>query len=86
MKVNLDRVELVSCGFSHMCAKSRDCVFAWGLGEYGALGTGEYKSSGFPVRVCLDPSVSASISQISCGAMHTAFLTSYGEVYLCGSN
>ena len=35
------RIRRIECGFSHVCAIADDTsIFAWGLGEYGALGTG----------------------------------------------
>jgi E3 ubiquitin-protein ligase HERC4 len=61
-------------------------VFAWGLGDYGALGTGEFKCRSTPTRVAIDREVASKLRQISCGAMHSAFLTEDGIVYACGSN
>jgi E3 ubiquitin-protein ligase HERC4 len=61
-------------------------LYSWGLGDYGALGTGEFKFKSTPTRVDLPREVTMKLRQISCGAMHTAFLTEDGDVYACGSN
>jgi alpha-tubulin suppressor-like RCC1 family protein len=68
-----DRAISIVGGFSHVCVGLESGeVFAWGFGEYGALGTGELKSSNKPVLVKLPHFFP---KQISCGAMHSAFLT-----------
>ncbi len=66
-----------------MCARlSSGEIYAWGLGDYGALGIGEFKSKNIPTKVL----VTANIKSMSCGAMHTAFLDHEGNTYMCGSN
>lgn len=57
-------------------------IFAWGLGEYGALGVGEFRDKNVPTKVL----VPHKINQLSCGAMHTAFVDFDGNLYMCGSN
>lgn len=70
-----------------MCAlMDNGILFAWGLGDYGALGTGEFRSCSTPTKVKLPTKAIATLRQISCGAMHTAFLTEDGKLYMCGSN
>jgi alpha-tubulin suppressor-like RCC1 family protein len=88
VKVQLPgKVTRVESGFSHMIALvDTGVLLAWGLGEYGALGTGEFKTSSLPTKVKLGSKVISSLKQISCGAMHTGFLTKDGKLYLCGSN
>ena len=40
IKLNARAVK-VKCGFSHVCVKlSNDELYSWGLGDYGALGSG----------------------------------------------
>lgn len=61
----------VKCGFSHSCVQlSNDELYAWGLGDYGALGTGEFKSRGSPGKVL----VKGKVVNYSCGAMHSGFI------------
>lgn len=54
------------------------------MGEYGALGVGEFGNKTIPTRVVISEKI--VLRQISCGAMHTAFLTDCGEIFTCGSN
>jgi alpha-tubulin suppressor-like RCC1 family protein len=73
----------VKCGFSHTCVQLiNQELYAWGLGDYGALGTGEFKSRGTPGKV----QVKGKISNFSCGAMHSGFIDSEGNIFTCGSN
>jgi alpha-tubulin suppressor-like RCC1 family protein len=73
----------VKCGFSHTCVQlTNDELYAWGLGDYGALGTGEFKSRGTPAKVL----VKGKISHFSCGAMHSGFVDQEGNIFTCGSN
>jgi len=40
VKLNAKAIK-VKCGFSHVCVQlSNDELYAWGLGDYGSLGTG----------------------------------------------
>jgi hypothetical protein len=78
-----EKVRDIKAGFSHVCAVMESGeVFAWGLGEYGALGVGEFRTKAVPTKVLIPPNV----REISCGAMHTAFLDQEGNAYMCGSN
>ena len=61
-------------------------LYAWGLGDYGALGIGEFKSKSVPTKVDLPINIIAGLKQFSCGAMHTSFVTEEGDTYMCGSN
>lgn len=71
------------CGFSHTCVQLiNQELYAWGLGDYGALGTGEFKSRSTPGKVL----VKGKISNFSCGAMHSGFIDSEGNILTCGSN
>lgn len=81
------KIVRVESGFSHMCILSeKRQLFAWGLGDYGALGTGEFKSRSTPTLVDIPADKVSKLRQISCGAMHTAFLFEDGSVSTCGSN
>lgn len=73
----------VKCGFSHTCVQlANDDLYSWGLGDYGALGTGEFKSKPTPGKV----STKGRIVNFSCGAMHSGFVDSEGNIFTCGSN
>ena len=70
-----------------MCALlDNGSLYSWGLGDYGALGNGEFRSCSTPSKVKLSSKVISALRQISCGAMHTAFLTEEGQLFMCGSN
>lgn len=72
VKVKLNsRAIRVKCGFSHVCVQlSNDELYSWGLGDYGALGTGEFKSRGMPGKIL----IKGKIANFSCGAMHSGFV------------
>jgi alpha-tubulin suppressor-like RCC1 family protein len=73
----------VQCGMAHtLCLLENGEVYGWGYGEKGALGTGEFKSRARPARVQIE----GRVKQISAGAMHSAFLTNSGELFMCGAN
>jgi X-linked retinitis pigmentosa GTPase regulator len=77
------RATKVKCGFSHACVQlANDELYAWGLGDYGSLGTGEFKSKATPTKVLLK----GKITNFSCGAMHSGFVDSEGSIFTCGSN
>lgn len=55
IKVKLpEKAVKIKCGFSHTCVvlKNKD-VYSWGLGDYGTLGIGEFKSKNTPAKVIL---------------------------------
>lgn len=77
------RAVRVRCGFSHVCVQlANDELYAWGLGDYGSLGTGEFKSKSVPTRVQLK----SRVGHFSCGAMHSGFVDADGNIYTTGSN
>jgi alpha-tubulin suppressor-like RCC1 family protein len=45
-------------------------IYSWGLGEYGSLGVGEFRSKYVPTKVLVPP----TIKEINCGAMHSSFI------------
>ena len=55
-------------------------AFAWGSGEYGALGIGSTETQWAPVEVILDDKRFVGIEKVSCGSRHTAFIS--GWTYL----
>ncbi len=73
----------ISCGSAHTAAVSTEgYIYAWGVGDYGALGLGDLESRWTPVRVELG---SARANTVSCGARHTAIICCEGRVYMCGA-
>jgi len=50
-------------------------VFTWGVGEYGALGTGNREDVWSPVRISMDQRAFIPVRKVSAGAKHTAFVT-----------
>lgn len=63
-------------------------VYGCGGGEFGQLGLGYTPVSEYrPTRLTLkEISEGDYVTQISCGAFHTCFLTRYKRVYACGLN
>jgi alpha-tubulin suppressor-like RCC1 family protein len=69
----------VSCGWGHTVAVTEDgSVFSWGVGDYGALGTGTTDSHWVPTQVRV-PKVAR---QVSCGSRHTALLVGHTSLEL----
>jgi alpha-tubulin suppressor-like RCC1 family protein len=58
-------------------------VFSWGLNDHGQLGIGDHPQQVLQPVLC---SYSISISQIACGAEHSAFITPSFLCYTMGSN
>ena len=52
-------------------------AFAWGSGEYGALGIGSTETQWAPVEVILDDKRFIGIEKVSCGSRHTAFISGW---------
>ncbi|XP_042381224.1 PH, RCC1 and FYVE domains-containing protein 1-like [Zingiber officinale] len=79
-------VELVACGEYHTCAVTLSGdLYSWGDGTHssGFLGHGSDASHWIPKRVggaveCL------RVSSVSCGAWHTAIVTSSGQLFTFG--
>lgn len=67
-----------------MALTEKGHVFAWGLGEYGALGTGFDQNLFEPV--CITERINEKFIQISAGAHHSGFVTENGNLYFCGDN
>jgi alpha-tubulin suppressor-like RCC1 family protein len=65
------RIVHIGAGAYHtMCADARQGIFAWGVGQYGQLGTGSFADETLPVKsVALK---GFSVHGISCGASMTA--------------
>eukprot|EP01017_Pseudomicrothorax_dubius_P030377 TRINITY_DN378_c0_g1_i2.p1 TRINITY_DN378_c0_g1~~TRINITY_DN378_c0_g1_i2.p1 ORF type:complete len:841 (-),score=191.79 TRINITY_DN378_c0_g1_i2:81-2603(-) len=59
-------------------------VFTWGEGAKGALGNGATEDVYIPTK--LNDARLSRLKEVSCGTSHTAFLTTDGELFTCGSN
>eukprot|EP00930_Biecheleria_cincta_P014965 TRINITY_DN12647_c0_g2_i1.p1 TRINITY_DN12647_c0_g2~~TRINITY_DN12647_c0_g2_i1.p1 ORF type:complete len:2038 (-),score=451.20 TRINITY_DN12647_c0_g2_i1:118-6231(-) len=96
-------VQRICCGADHTLAivtltsgkfvAESGRVFAWGLGSYGALGTGESSEHGFsekprevwfPDDVKLDEKRVTEIYQVAAGSKHSVALSHDGHVYVWG--
>lgn len=79
----LQNIVQVSCGSDYtVLLLQNGTVYTCGNGNYGRLGDGftDRHVVGKPTQV----RSLQNISQVSCGAMHTAFLSRNGTVYTCG--
>lgn len=77
-------IEDISAGWGHTlaCSREGDC-FAWGLGEFGALGTGGSESQWAPVQLQFLRRV--QVLQVSSGSRHSGALCSGGFIFMWGS-
>ncbi|KAE8651753.1 PH, RCC1 and FYVE domains-containing protein 1-like isoform X1 [Cucumis sativus] len=79
-------VELVACGEYHTCAVTLSGdLYTWGDGthNYGLLGHGSEVSHWIPQKVG-GQMEGIRVSYISCGAWHTAVVTSAGQLFTFG--
>lgn len=69
----------IACGAGHTAVLTvNNEMFTWGLGQFGALGTGNTDSSWSPIEVL------ENVQDISCGSRHTAAIVD-SFVFTCGS-
>ncbi|WCJ32234.1 Regulator of chromosome condensation (RCC1) family protein [Euphorbia peplus] len=84
-----DKVVTVAVGEGHTIALSGDgCVYTWGRGMFGRLGTGSETDQLFPIRVEFDTSQQKNLNfvGIAAGAYHSLALTDDGSVWCWGYN
>ncbi|GBG32996.1 Iron-sulfur cluster assembly 1-like, mitochondrial [Hondaea fermentalgiana] len=83
-------VRSVGCGRSHMAVVLADGrVFTAGAGGQGQLGHGDFlqRVELTPWRsIDRDGILRSKITQVACGAAHTALVTDDGRLLMCGSN
>ena len=61
----------VSCGWGHSAVTTEDGnIFTWGVGEFGALGTGSSENAWSPVKALIPRSMRGL--EVNCGSRHTA--------------
>eukprot|EP00761_Pharyngomonas_kirbyi_P006617 gb/GECH01006625.1/.p1 GENE.gb/GECH01006625.1/~~gb/GECH01006625.1/.p1 ORF type:complete len:769 (+),score=99.98 gb/GECH01006625.1/:1-2307(+) len=84
--VGISGITSISAGMYHSAAVcgSNGRIMVWGDNSTGQLGTGDKRSRNKPVVVSLLRQT--KITQVSCGAYHTAVLTEHGQVYVWGNN
>ncbi|CAG9322189.1 unnamed protein product [Blepharisma stoltei] len=67
----------ISCGWGHtVVVTEQGLAFAWGVGEFGALGNGSNETQWLPVRMDIPENI--KIVQVSCGSRHTALVADDG--------
>jgi alpha-tubulin suppressor-like RCC1 family protein len=70
---------LLSCGGNHSAViTSSNELFTWGLGQFGALGTGSLETIYLPVKI------HDNVSDVSCGTRHTAVISNL-NLLTCGA-
>ena len=72
---------------AHTCALTDDGqLYAWGRGNEGQLGLGDYRPRTVPalVKALGEQSAGTSVLQVACGAAHTIALCDNGDVYTWG--
>lgn len=78
-----DRVHQVACGGGHTVALTEDCLYTFGLGQFGQLGHGTFIfESKLPRAV--DHFRKGRVRHVSCGENHTAVITECGLLYTFG--
>eukprot|EP00960_Hanusia_phi_P038601 753509-Hanusia_phi.AAC.1 len=77
----------VVCGGNHTVVLSRDKVYSCGRNNFGQLGMGSTENSASLQEVrSLSQLPKKTIASVACGASHSLFQTSTGELMGCGRN
>ncbi|XP_031563851.1 ultraviolet-B receptor UVR8-like isoform X2 [Actinia tenebrosa] len=78
----------VSCGRYHSAALADfGALWLWGWNEYGQLGNGTFTNTSKPTLMgSINDIRQEAISDVSCGAHHTVFLTKKGKTFSFGDN
>lgn len=61
-------------------------MYGWGKAEDGAIGTRITSSDEPSVLQFSQKDRTTKITQVSCGASHSCFLSDKGDVFSCGNN
>ena len=79
------KVRSVACGRYHSIALADNAsVYGWGQSDHGAIGS-QISISDEPSKIkFLRKYGDVQVASVSCGAYHTCFLSTKGEVYSCG--
>jgi alpha-tubulin suppressor-like RCC1 family protein len=79
-----NEIKMISCGFNHSMALTESgSVYSWGYNRFGQLGFGNKKYSNTPKQIEMKDII---IDKITCGAIHSLFLTNNGVIYAFGDN
>jgi alpha-tubulin suppressor-like RCC1 family protein len=82
-----DGIVDVQCGACHCLALTRSGdVYAWGLGQWGALAAGDAATAAVPARVHALSGVGGGVVAVAAGWSHSVFLCADGSVYTSGRN
>ncbi|KAK3751866.1 hypothetical protein QZH41_009679, partial [Actinostola sp. cb2023] len=78
----------VSCGRNHSAALADfGALWLWGWNEYGQLGNCSFTNTSKPVLLgSISDLRHEAITDVSCGAFHTVFLTKKGKTFSVGDN
>ena len=79
------KVQSVACGRSHSLAiDTNGFVHGWGQADYGAIGVRISSSDEPSVIQFSSKYADVRVKAVSCGAYHSCFLSTKGEVFSCG--
>ncbi|XP_062845851.1 retinitis pigmentosa GTPase regulator b [Trichomycterus rosablanca] len=73
----------VACGGGHTVALTEDCLYSFGLGQFGQLGHGTFTFESDLPKV-VEHFRKSRVKHIACGENHTAVLTESGLLYTFG--
>ena len=79
----------INCGASHtICLDLDHNIIGWGNNEFGQLCIGNLGifACDTPREITFFKEKNIKIISVKCGQIHTIFLTSSKEIYVCGSN
>ncbi|CAN1218941.1 Ultraviolet-B receptor UVR8 [Linum perenne] len=79
------KVASIAAGEAHTLALTDGCVYSWGRGMFGRLGTGSEQDELFPVPLIFDKSPNKLVG-IAAGAYHSLALSDDGSVWCWGYN
>ena len=84
-KTSFSNISKISAGHSHSLFQNyKGEIFACGVNEWGVCGLGHFDSPQITPSLILN--VPENIVQFVCGAYHSLFLDSYGNVFSVGHN
>ncbi|XP_066509713.1 trichohyalin-like [Hoplias malabaricus] len=78
-----ERVLQVACGGGHTVALTENCLYSFGLGQFGQLGHGTFIFESRLPRV-VEHFRKGRVKHIACGENHTSVLTDSGLLYTFG--
>ncbi|XP_062384213.1 retinitis pigmentosa GTPase regulator b isoform X2 [Sardina pilchardus] len=78
-----ERVLQVACGGGHTVALTEDCLYTFGLGQFGQLGHGTFIFESRSPRA-VEHFRKGRVQHVACGENHTAVVTDCGLLYAFG--